>query len=401
MYQPETLGRLETLFIERVAGGMARAGWEPERGPWGVGAPILAVYQRPVGGEFVGGANFVVVSMDVGTRRGSRITLQPELMVEVELSLRHPPTDRLLGGLGARSSSVVRCELREASASDAAAVIRRGKDVGPAADVLVEQVAGPGSGFLRALATPEAFLQFVAGTSARVTDPYRRAVIPALLASTGRGDEARRRILSERAATGVAAGRGGPNDQFLDRLLQWLDGDREIPEPSTPQAAAGRWAPPRFSPAALEPRETRSLSHALRQTAQRRAALRAVQQMKHATRDQRRKRLEQELEARSIPVSPLILERMLDLIERLGRPEGGLRGLTAAAGASATGPPPEQSVPTYLLPPPRAFFYRMPTEMDRWVLVELDAFAQPRLEQTITELRPCAAGWVSVPVWLE
>lgn len=252
-------------------------------------------------------------------------------------------------------------------------------------------------------------------------DRVEAELVPALLATAGRHDEARE------ALAGYIS-RGGESidsreyRRFARQLTRWLDANGELPLPRTP----ARWPPP--SSFKWVPHPTPSFAEFLfdkdRQakartdSEARKEAIDAVRAAGHdKSRDETRVLLERELSERGLTTEPLMMERLVEMMlaerEPLGKTRFVLRALKQLKDSQAFGgggilehasgtsdePWEPREEPDWLKPPDRAA-YPVWSPGPKWAAVELDPAARKWLERVKESDSGRLAGGRELEVWL-
>jgi hypothetical protein len=242
-------------------------------------------------------------------------------------------------------------------------------------------------------------------------------LVPALLATAGRHDEARQ-ALARYVSRGSEDIDSREYRRFARQLTRWLDADGALQLPSTP----ARWPPPSsfkrmpHPPASFAEfffdKDRKEKARTDRQA--RKEALDAVRAAgRDNTRDEVRALLERELTERGLTMEPLMVEREVEMIladrEPFGKARFALRILKALKDSQASrGSPLEQVMqrpnepdeePDWLKPPDRAV-YPVWSPGPKWTPVELDPAARTWLDR-IRESDPgrLATGH-GLEVWL-
>jgi hypothetical protein len=233
-------------------------------------------------------------------------------------------------------------------------------------------------------------------------------LVPALLAASGRREDARR-ALDEFIARDDEQVRVPEYRRFARQLGRRLDAETDTPLPTTP----ARW--PLRRPTRVEHQSIGATFAKARHDARIKnevvEATRALSDGK--SRDEIKAVLQRELDKRDLTMEPLEIETQLDLITTLQEPFGrgrlALRGLKALK-ELGTGrieltkvvrgewePPPQ---PDWIKPPERASYPVGPASAPRWAAVELDPGAQPLLGRTAELGRGRLGVGPRLEVWL-
>jgi hypothetical protein len=374
-------------FVEAASEVMTAAGWSADAtGRNSTGASFV----RPIGEGFVAVA---VLEAGRGPIHGSREgRVEPPLNVFATVGVSHPMADRLVrAASGDRGwGPAVGEDLDELlhPPRDVEVEVAKVEQIRPAVVLLmrlVEEVATP---YAQALASFDALL---AELRAYDDAPSSQRYIPALLAVSGRRDEARE-ALAQYSAPADAAG----YRSFASQLTRLLGGDVTLEE-------LEEAIPPEPEPPVREPF---SWGAAWEQVHSERAAVDTVRSSgAGATRERRRDLLRAELDRRELRKSPSWIEAKLDQLEPGYQPASTLGGIVAL-GKFAIGitkaiknvkTPPEE--PAWMAPPERAC-YRIFTLSRERVAVELDDDAREWLDR-VHAAAPSILGNATVTVWLD
>jgi hypothetical protein len=425
--EDETSGLVETLgrgMTERLS---AR-GWtvmDEQRTPRGF--RTVGAFSRPLEDGFSAVAIFPSQPKELRPIDDGRLDASG-LIVVGRLGVEYEPVEALVSACtGSKVSGVilnaptisatvcVASELQEAedrldrfAADHAVPVAQRHADVNSLIQALREHAAVP---FTGEAGSWYASLGIEPDSTLGPLESLEAELLPALLATAGRHDEARQ-ALEEYISRGGEDIDSRDYRRFTRQLTRWLDADGELPIPSTP----AQWPPP--SSFKWEPHPTPSFAQAFekgrRDSKARREALDAVRACSQdKTRDEIRPLLERELSERGLTTEPLMVERQVEMVladrEPFGKTRLVLRALKQLKDSQASRgalfervserPNEPDDEPDWLKPPDRAA-YPAWSPGPKWTAVELDPAARPWLER-IKESDPRRlAGSHELEVWL-
>jgi hypothetical protein len=219
-------------FIACTAEAMVDRGWEVDANdPPDADSIFLGTFRQSIGAEWLATVEFILESGPIiyGVEfhlSGPRKVNTFSATVGGELGVRHLPTERLLRALDVRAEVDISLELADIfeEAGNELPAMTDAQSVDRASRVLVAVVDAHAMPFARQHADVDAVIAFIAdGRQISRTPQAGYMLVPALLAASGRHDEARAALAEFHQAP-----KSDPDDderyaQFADQLSKWLD----------------------------------------------------------------------------------------------------------------------------------------------------------------------------------
>jgi hypothetical protein len=435
--EDETRGLIEALG-RRVTERLSADGWTiMEERRWPPHQGSVGAFSRLLDNGFSAVAIFPSQPKELRPADQEGVFKASGLIVVGRIGVGYEPAEMLVSActgskvsgviLNAPTISATVCaasELQEAedrlarfAADHAMSAAQRYTDIDSLAEALRECSAVPFTGEANSM---YATLGIEPDSTLGVLESLEAELVPALLATAGRHDEARK------ALAGYIS-RGGEDidsreyRRFARQLTRWLNAGGDLPFPSTP----ARWPPPSSFKMPPQPpasfaeffsdKDRKAKAHADSQA--RKEALDAVRAASHdKSRDEVRALLERELSTRGLTTAPLMVERQVEMVladrEPLGKTRFALRALRQLKDSQASrdhslggmfeqgeGRIAPKDEPDWLKPPDRAA-YPVWSPGPKWAPVELDPAARAWLDR-IKESDPRQlAGGRELEVWL-
>jgi hypothetical protein len=220
-------------FVEEAARAMVARGWEadPERHS-GADSIFLGVFRQPIGAQWLATVEFICEGgpvtdrIELGLTR-VRSSERLSAIIGGELGLRHAPTARLLSDLDVVCEAHIMRDLEDVLEDDEGGkrpVISDDASAGRASEELVAVVDAHALQFARRYADVDRVLAFIAEGEQTSRDPeFEYVFVPALLAASGRCDDARAALRDYRERPKSSPAEEEQYQRFADDLGAWID----------------------------------------------------------------------------------------------------------------------------------------------------------------------------------
>jgi len=210
---------------------MTNRGWEVSGAVPDGSSVFFGDYRQAIAAEFLATVEFLLESgpFSYGVElwpSGPRRVVELRACVGGELGLRHLPTERLLCLLNVRCEADISRDLADIAEAEGTALpmITDAQSAAQAPQMLVELVDAHALVFAREHASVEAMLAFIAdGGQSNRTVEFEYMFVPALLAASGRHDEARAALIDFGQRTKSYPDEDAEYRRFGDDLSSWLD----------------------------------------------------------------------------------------------------------------------------------------------------------------------------------